>query len=131
MIIQINDISEINNIFIKIFNENLKTNVYSKIIGYKLMNQIVGFCIFDIIYDRCEIEYIGVLNDYRNRSIASKLMDYIICYCKKNKVFNISLEVNVNNFNAIKLYEKYNFKKETIRKNYYKNNDAYLMVKEV
>lgn len=122
MIIETN-IDEIKDIFKEIFNQELKLNIYSKIIAYK-EDKIIGFIIYDDIYDRYEIEYIGVLEEYRNKGIGSKLMEYL-----DNK--NISLEVDVNNENAIKLYEKYGFKKVSIRKNYYNNHDAYLMVKEV
>ena len=122
MIIESN-IEEIEDIFKQIFNQELKLNIYSKIVAYK-EDKIVGFLIYDDIYDRYEIEYIGVLEEYRNKGIGSKLMEYL-----DNK--NISLEVDVNNENAIKLYEKYGFKKVSIRKNYYNNHDAYLMVKEV
>ena len=124
MIIEVNK-KDIENIFIEIFEQELKINIYSKIVAYK-EKKILGFLIYDVIYDRCEIEYIGVLEEYRNKKIGSKLMEYLL---KNNS--NISLEVDINNINAIKLYEKYGFKKVSIRKNYYKNHDAYLMVKEV
>lgn len=116
---------DIDIIFNKIFNQELRLNIYSKIIAYK-DKEIIGFLIYDVIYDRCEIEYIGVLEDYRNMKIGSKLMEYLIKYEK-----NISLEVDINNMYAIKLYEKYGFKKVSIRKNYYNGHDAYLMVREV
>ena len=122
MIIESNK-KEIEDIFNKIFNQELKLNVYSKIIVYK-EKKILGFLIFDDIYDRYEIEFIGVLEEYRNKGIGSKLMEYL-----NNK--NVSLEVDVNNTNAIKLYEKYGFKKVSVRKNYYQGHDAYLMVREV
>ena len=50
---------------------------------------------------------------------------------KKKKVSTITLEVNVNNFSAIKFYEKNEYKKINIRKHYYGNDDAYLMLKEL
>ena len=122
MIIEVSN-KEIEDIFKKIFNQELKLNIYSRIVAYKEEN-ILGFLIYDDIYDRYEIEYIGVLEEYRNKGIGSKLMEYL-----GNK--NISLEVDTNNEYAIKLYEKYGFKKVSIRKNYYNGHDAYLMVKEV
>lgn len=122
MIIETN-IKEIEDIFKQIFNQELKLNIYSKIIAYK-EDKIIGFLIYDDIYDRYEIEYIGVLEEYRNKGIGSKLMEYL-----KDKP--ISLEVDINNEFAIKLYEKYGFKRVSIRKNYYNGNDAYLMIKEV
>ena len=36
---------------------------------------------------------------------------------------NITLEVNCNNKNAIKLYKKFNFKEVAIRKCYYNNKE--------
>ena len=47
------------------------------------------------------------------------------------RVSTITLEVNVNNFSAIKFYEKNEYKKINIRKHYYGNDDAYLMLKEL
>ena len=40
---------------------------------------------------------------------------------------SISLEVNVNNLYAIKLYENFGFKKVAIRKGYYNGIDGFLM----
>ena len=122
MIVEVSK-EEIENIFKQIFNQELKLNIYSKIVVYK-EKEIMGFLIYDDIFDRYEIEYIGVLEQYRNKGIGSKLMEYL-----KDK--SISLEVDINNKYAIKLYEKYGFKKASIRKNYYNGNDAYLMIKEV
>lgn len=122
MILEVN-YKDIENIFKQIFNQELKLNVYSKIVAYK-EDKIIGFLIYDDIYDRYEIEYIGVLEEYRNKGIGSKLMEYL-----KDKP--ITLEVDVTNEFAIKLYEKYGFKKVSVRKKYYNGNDAYLMLKEV
>ena len=131
MIKIINDVNIINDIANNIFNFDIKTTTYSKIIGYEMDNKIIGFLVYDLIYERCEIEYIAVLNEYRNKKIASKLLEYAINDCKLNNVINISLEVNVNNISAINLYKKFDFKIEAIREKYFNNDDAYLMVKEV
>ncbi|MBE6160108.1 MAG: GNAT family N-acetyltransferase [Lactobacillales bacterium] len=131
MIKIISDVNIINDIANNIFNFDIKITTYSKIIGYEIDNKIIGFLVYDLIYERCEIEYIAVLNEYRNKKIASKLLEYAINDCKNNHIINISLEVNVNNISAINLYKKYNFKIEAIREKYFNNDDAYLMVKEV
>lgn len=131
MIYQINNKLEIENLFNDVFNTKLETTIYSKIIAYKIENKIVGFCIYDAIYERYEIEYIAVANSYRKQNIASILLEYIINEAKQNNILNISLEVSKENIPAINLYKKYDFKIEAIRKKYYDNKDAYLMVKEV
>ena len=130
MIREINDFSKIEEIFNNIFEEKLNYNIYSKLIIYEKNNNIIGFCIYDIIYERCEIEYIGVLKEYRKNKIASKILEYLIDNLDEN-IKNITLEVSVKNEGAINLYLKYEFQKKAIRKNYYKNIDAYLMLKEV
>ena len=61
--------------------------------------------------------------DKRNSGFASKLLDYIIKYCKTTPFTSITLEVNEFNTYAIQLYEKFNFKKIGLRKNYYKQNE--------
>ena len=125
MIIEINNKDIIEELFKDIFKQELKVNIYSKIAVYK-ENDILGFLVYDLIYDRIELEYIGVKKEYRKKNIGSKLMEYLI-----NKNLSISLEVDISNINAINLYEKYGFKKVSIRKNYYEGKDAYLMLKEV
>ena len=130
MIEKTNSFDEIKYIFKNIFKEELKYNIYSNLIVYRFKDMIIGFCIYDIIYERCEIEYIGVLEEYRYNKIGSKLISYLIENLS-NSINNISLEVSVNNESAINLYLKYGFKKIAIRKNYYNNIDAFLMVKEV
>ena len=126
MIKEINNQKEIEDIFYKLFNTKLLINIYSKIIVYE-EEKIMGFMIYDLIYDRCEIEYIGVLEEYRNKKIATRLLEYLNNY----ELSNITLEVNINNLPAIKLYEKNGFKIASKRKKYYNKDDAYLMIKEV
>ena len=76
---------------------------------------------------RIELEYIWTSFEHRKKGIASKLMDKMI----EEKVNNITLEVRTTNEGAINLYKKYNFKVVSTRKNYYGNEDAYLMIREM
>ena len=101
---------------------------YTKIYTYILDNKVVGFIIFDIIYDRCEIIDIYTNKEYRRNNIAFLLINEIE---KDYDIINITLEVNINNISAINLYEKSGFKVASIRKCYYNGEDAYLMIKEV
>lgn len=102
-------------------------NVFTKYIAYYIDNLVVGYLVYEKLYDRVEIDYIYVLENFRNKKIGSLMMEYLINLCKENNIYNITLEVNINNINAIKLYEKYNFKTISIRKGYYKGIDALLM----
>jgi ribosomal-protein-alanine N-acetyltransferase len=47
---------------------------------------------------------------------------------KKYKIKQYVLEVRVSNYMAIRLYEKFNFKVESIKQNYYRDGEnAYYM----
>lgn len=113
----------INNNFDKVNNiEDLIKN--KKIIGYYDNDNLVGFLIYDKLYEIIDLLYIVVEPIYRRKNIGSTLIKYLI----DNNIFEkIMLEVRCDNVNAIKLYKKFNFKIINIRKKYYDNIDAYVM----
>lgn len=88
----------------------------------------VGLISYSIIYDRIELDYLWVKCDYRKKGIASLLLKYMF---DTPNVINFTLEVSVDNIGAINLYKKYGFKIASVRKNYYGNKDAYLMIREM
>ena len=106
-----------------------KDNVYTNWYVYEVDNNIIGFINYDIIYDKSEIEYIYVDEKYRNSNIATKLLEEMIKSIKINNVDSITLEVKSNNKIAINFYKKNGFKEIAIRKNYYGDIDAILMMK--
>lgn len=127
-----NDRKKIYEIIKKEFKNNyLKDNPFTKWYIYELNNEIVGFINIDIIYEKAEIEYIYVVEKWRKNKVATKLLEKAEKDLINKRVSTITLEVNVNNFSAIKFYEKNEYKKINIRKHYYGNDDAYLMLKEL
>ena len=109
--------------FSKLFHiENLNPN--ETIFIYKENNNIKGF-----IHTQTGLDIIDLLNiivkpEYQNQGIGSILLKYIIDNKQDKKLM---LEVRSKNINAIKLYQKYDFKIINIRKNYYKDDDAIIM----
>lgn len=89
-------------------------------------DSIVGVIIYNEPYDRIEIDYIAVDENYKNKGIGSQLLKKI----ENNNIKNITLEVRQSNEVAINFYKKNGYKIVTIRKNYYNNEDGYLMLKE-
>ena len=115
------NINEFNVDYLNIENPFLKNFVY-------LFNgEVVGLISYSLIYDRIELEYIWVKDSYRNRGLASKMMDKMF----EENVKNITLEVRISNLSAINLYKKYGFVVASLRHNYYGDEDAYLMVREM
>lgn len=104
---------------------------FSHLYVYEYEKNIVGFINYSIIYDRAEINYIYVNERYRNKHIASELMEFLIVDVIDNGCLNITLEVSDRNEAGIKLYKKFGFIEKAIRKNYYKDSDAILMMKEL
>jgi len=97
---------------------------------------VVGFIGAWFILDECQITNIAIREEYRRKGIASQLVTKLLKECKKHDTAYLMLEVRANNFAAQKLYEKYGFKAESIRKNYYKNadgtrDDAIVMSQEI
>jgi len=69
--------------------------------------------------------------DFRRKGLGSQLLIMAEDELRKKGANSISLEVDIENYPAIKLYEKFGFKKMRILKNYYRNRrDAYLMEKD-
>lgn len=108
--------------------EDIIKDKYTKILVYEIDDKVIGFLMFIELVDNVDIIDIVVDKDYRNRNIASCLIDYMITGLKPT-VKIITLEVRKSNIIAINLYKKFDFKKVSVRKKYYGNEDAYLMVR--
>jgi ribosomal-protein-alanine N-acetyltransferase len=71
---------------------------------------------------------IAVSQEYRKRGFAKALLSNSMSAIKKYKIQEYVLEVRVSNYNAIKLYEQFNFQIINIKKNYYRDGEnAYYM----
>ena len=109
--------------FSKLFHiENLNPN--ETIYIYKENNINKGFIHIQNGIDIIDLLNIIVKPEFQNQGIGSILLKYIINNKEDKKIM---LEVRSKNINAIKLYQKYDFKIINIRKNYYKDDDAIIM----
>lgn len=81
---------------------------------------VVGYGGMYVLADTGAINNIGVLSEYRRCGIASRLLEALITASEERGLCDMTLEVRQSNLAAIGLYEKYGFKKDGIRRNYYK-----------
>ena len=118
------DLNLLNDTFInrEYLENEFNNNPFIKVLILK-EDKIIGYLYYSDIYDRVEINQIEIDSFHRNCGNGKKLMEYMINNVDKN----ITLEVREDNIPAIKLYEKFNFKKVAIRKNYYNGVDGILM----
>lgn len=142
--IEIANLNDIDNIYnlqenrnhLLISKESLKSDLSSTSNIYfvaKIDNKIIGCIGYSILYDHIDISILITHINYLNKGVASALLKKLIQYSKENNIEKIFLEVRSSNHKAIKLYEKYNFKQISIRKNYYKdtNEDALVYMLEI
>ena len=111
--LEINDLEEAN-VLLSNFNYQLKEDDLNKVFFNSLVSvddKINGIIVYNSLYDRIEIEYIIVDNEYRKTGIGTMLLKEI----EKNNVKNITLEVRESNKSAIEFYKK----------------NGYLMLKEL
>lgn len=111
--------------------DDINNNPFTYYFGLYEDNEIIGFINFDVMYDRCELININILDDRKGNGYGNYLMNYMINIIKDMDISNITLEVSVDNLVAIKMYEKFGFKKQAIRKNYYQGIDGILMEKVI
>lgn len=111
---------------LKELEKELSQNPFGKILVYKKENRIIAYLYYSEIYERVEINDIEVDEQYRNMGIGTELLNKLTEIVQKS----ISLEVRINNYNAIKLYKKFGFQEKAIRKGYYQGIDGILMVRE-
>ena len=92
-------------------------------------NVNLGFILYQKIdVNTYDLLYIYVIKNMRNKKIAEKLLKGSIEFLKDENIV-IFLEVSEKNLFAIKLYEKVNFKRISIRKKYYKDDTNALIYK--
>ncbi len=106
-------------------------NKFSRIWVLKTDKKIVGYLIFREIKPEIEILRIGTKKEYRRKGAGTKLIKKLINFADKEKINKIFLEVKISNSQAYNFYKKLGFKELYERKNYYKNEPALIMLKEI
>jgi len=95
-------------------------------------SKVVGYAGLWIPIDEGHITNIVTKLDKRGNKIASKMLEELINIAKNKKLKCVTLEVNIHNDIAIRLYQKYNFKEVGRRPKYYNNtDDAIIMTLDI
>ena len=82
-------------------------------------NKVIGYCLYQVIFEQAEILRIGTHPDYQRQGIASQIFAQLNEELISNQVESLLLEVRADNAPAIALYEQQAFAVIHTRKNYY------------
>lgn len=93
--------------------------------------KIVGYAGMWHVITEGHITNVAVLHEYRRQGIGELLMQSMEKVAQERQMIGITLEVRINNEAAQRLYVKYGFRPEGLRKNYYSDTheDAVIMWK--
>ena len=91
--------------------------------------ELLGYFLGQQILDEAEVHRIAAVPEARRMGVGSLLMEEFLRICRENGAVSQTLEVRAGNVPALRLYEKFGFQTEGIRKNYYRNpsEDALIM----
>ena len=123
---------------LEILNENFQypwnknhlglNNKFQKNLVAIYNKKIIGFISGEIFPPEANILMLAVKKTYQDKGVGKKLLQYFIKEISNQYINQIWLEVSKQNKKALNFYLKNNFKKEYIRKKYYKDgSDAIIM----
>jgi len=94
-------------------------------------SKVLGYVGISCVIDEGYITNVAVFPQYRRQGVASSLLNRVFSLASDEGLSFVSLEVRESNSSAISLYEKFGFKTEGKRKNFYSNplEDALIMTK--
>lgn len=83
------------------------------------VGDIVGYCLYQVVFEQAEILRIGTNPQYQRQGIASQLFVALNKELRNHKAESLILEVRADNAPAIALYEQQGFTLIHRRKGYY------------
>ena len=114
------------------YEKMVKDESFLKFVA-KMNEQAIGFIIGRLIKfkdannqhdshrNEAEIFNIAICDAYKKSGIGTKIVNAFLQTCARQFAETLWLEVRESNFRAIRFYEKTNFRKAYVRKNYYRN----------
>lgn len=93
--------------------------------------KLAAFAFGRVVVDEGELFQIGTRPEYRGRGLAKSLLERLHENMRKNGAVMCFLEVRSRNAAAISLYEKAGYERISVRRDYYPDDDAIVMRKEL
>lgn len=93
--------------------------------------KLAAFAFGRVITDEAELFQIGTLPEYRGRGLAKSLLERLHGEMREKGAAVCFLEVRSRNAAAIALYEKSGYERISVRRDYYPDDDAIVMKRDL
>lgn len=112
----------------KSFTYEILANAYSLPLVLLMEETVIGYSIIWIIFEEFHIANFAIHPDYQRQGLGTYFFNEIM---KKAVGLEYAiLEVRDSNLKAIRLYEKFGFKRIMLRKHYYSNGDNAIVMRK-
>ncbi len=111
--------------------KNELDNPFSYIFVYTVENNIVGYISYSFDGDIAEMLNFCVDTNMQGQGIGKELLEYTFNIFKDLSANSSILEVRESNYKAISLYNKFGYKKISVRKAYYSNGENALVLQKL
>jgi len=111
--------------------QELSDNPYARYFIAELNDKFIGYIGYRVVDEHAEMMNFAVMKTHQHQGYGKKLLIETLNRLKHMNVTHVTLEVRPSNGHAIHLYEALQFKKISIRKGYYQNEDALFYMKEM
>lgn len=111
--------------------KNELDNPFSYIFVYTVENSVVGYISYSFDGDIAEMLNFCVDTNMQGQGIGKELLEYTFNIFKDLSANSSILEVRESNYKAISLYNKFGYKKISVRKAYYSNGENALVLQKL
>lgn len=120
-------------------NNSIKNSKFDSNINYNFSlskrQNIIGFINFMQTEGELGLDFnilnIATREEFKNKGVASALINFVFKLAKQRKFKSVWLEVRYSNNVAIHLYRKLGFQQLYIRKNYYSNGEDAIIFRKI
>ena len=111
--------------------QELKSNPFAHYYVIDKNEAIIGYIGLRIIDEVAEVMNMAIQKEHQNQGNGTMLLNEVINQAKTMGVKRVILEVRASNERAKELYKKVGFSYMKTRPMYYKNEDAFVYIKEI
>ena len=106
--------------------DNFAAEIKNSVGDYRVLvkngTEVLGYIGAWIVIDEMHVTTVATAEEHLRKGVAEALLAYSIFNAMQGRVKSITLEVRISNIKAQKLYDKYQFKQQGLRKRYYEDN---------